>query len=361
MNEKATEKTTPIVTALEKFTERTERKGRPIGVFESPQDFQFAQRIAKMLTVSNLMPEQFRGDQNLGSAVVIVDIAFRLKLNPLLVAQQIHIIYGKPGFSAQFAIGTMNSNADFGKLRYDLENLGEHEFEYTYRNEAKQKLTTKVKLVDWQCIAWALEGRDQRLPEGVNTLAKARDAGIPILEGPPVSIGMSVQEGWYGKEGSKWKTMPMLMLRYRAASFFGRIYAPELMMGLPTIEELQDLGPALPEFSKPIFGSPTPTIDAINPVIPPEPAPGAAEGGQVEKSAVTNPPPVKQTPVELLRDCLKIAKLQEQSLLEFLHEIGSIEDEKSLEEIHLKNPTLIPMLISQWSDIVDKMDHGKQS
>ena len=35
--------------------------------------------------------------------------------------------------------------------------------------------------------------------------------------------------------------MPQVMLRYRAASFFGKIYAPELLMGLRTVEEAEDI------------------------------------------------------------------------------------------------------------------------
>jgi hypothetical protein len=52
---------------------------------------------------------------------------------------------------------------------------------------------------------------------------------------------MAVNEGWYGKNGSKWQSMPDLMLRYRSAAFFGRIYAPELLMGLPSSEESRDI------------------------------------------------------------------------------------------------------------------------
>ncbi|WP_252151905.1 hypothetical protein [Acinetobacter sp. ANC 4177] len=51
---------------------------------------------------------------------------------------------------------------------------------------------------------------------------------------------MAVKEGWYQKNGSKWQSMPEQMLRYRAASFFGRIYAPDLLMGLRTQEEELD-------------------------------------------------------------------------------------------------------------------------
>ena len=51
---------------------------------------------------------------------------------------------------------------------------------------------------------------------------------------------MAKDEGWYGKNGSKWKTMPELMLQYRAAAFFQRVYAPEISMGLITREEFDD-------------------------------------------------------------------------------------------------------------------------
>ena len=35
--------------------------------------------------------------------------------------------------------------------------------------------------------------------------------------------------------------MPELMLRYRAATFFGRLYAPDILMGMRTAEELGDI------------------------------------------------------------------------------------------------------------------------
>jgi hypothetical protein len=63
------------------------------------------------------------------------------------------------------------------------------------------------------------------------------------LTGPDVTIGMARKEGWYDKKGSKWQTMPQLMLTYRAAAFFIRTCAPEISMGLPTSDELEDIGP----------------------------------------------------------------------------------------------------------------------
>jgi hypothetical protein len=52
---------------------------------------------------------------------------------------------------------------------------------------------------------------------------------------------MAKAEGWYSKNGSKWQTMPDQMLRYRAASFFVRSYAPELSLGIHTEHEVADI------------------------------------------------------------------------------------------------------------------------
>jgi hypothetical protein len=53
-------------------------------------------------------------------------------------------------------------------------------------------------------------------------------------------MAMAKAEGWLTKSGSKWQTMPELMLRYRAAAFFARLYAPDITLGMATTEELRD-------------------------------------------------------------------------------------------------------------------------
>lgn len=52
------------------------------------------------------------------------------------------------------------------------------------------------------------------------------------------------------KNGSKWRTMPKLMLAYRAAAFFGRLYAPELLLGIHSDDELNDIAPSIPSAPK---------------------------------------------------------------------------------------------------------------
>lgn len=186
---------------------------RPDGAFQTPDQFKHAQRIGKMLGNSLLVPEHFRGERNLPNAVIAVDMALRLKLNPLMVMSQLYMVHGKPGWSAQFVIATINISGKFDRLKFKV--TGEND--------------------DRNCVAYAKDLTSEEL-----------------LDGPPVSIGMAKAEGWYDKNGSKWKTLPDLMLRYRAAAFWSRLYAPELTMGLSTTEELEDIGPTL-KIASPIF------------------------------------------------------------------------------------------------------------
>ena len=50
---------------------------------------------------------------------------------------------------------------------------------------------------------------------------------------------MARQEGW--TKNSKYSSMPELMLRNRAATFFGRQYIPDLLLGVQTSEEVIDI------------------------------------------------------------------------------------------------------------------------
>jgi hypothetical protein len=52
---------------------------------------------------------------------------------------------------------------------------------------------------------------------------------------------MASVEGWSTKKGTKWATMPELMLQYRAAAFFGRVYCPEILNGLYSEQEAMDI------------------------------------------------------------------------------------------------------------------------
>lgn len=211
------------------------------------ESFELSQRIAKMLSSSTLVPEQYRavtkvkaGKDNFGNmiyrdepnpnglsnCVIALNMSNRMGADPLMVMQNLYLIEGRPAWSAQFIMAAINSCGRFSALRFEIEDLGEKEVEYTtteWVNRKKETSTKKITINDMSCIAFAVE----------------RETGERI-ESSKITIEMAVKEGWFTKNGSKWQTMPEQMLRYRSASFFGRVYAPELLMGLRSADEEQD-------------------------------------------------------------------------------------------------------------------------
>lgn len=176
-----------------------------LSVFGDKSGFEHAQRIARMLGQSALIPKDYQN--NIPNCMIALEMAQRIGASPLQVMQNIYVVHGRPAWSSQFLIATFNASGNFSPLRYEED--------------------------------------DQ---EGGRTRAVATDKGTgEMLDGVWVSMKMAEAEGWINKNGSKWKTMPQLMRRYRAAAFFVRQFAPELSMGMHTQEEVMDIT----EYQKP--------------------------------------------------------------------------------------------------------------
>jgi hypothetical protein len=169
--------------------------------FGTSQGFQMMQRVAKALSMSTLVPKQYQN--NIPNCIVALNMANRIGADPLMVMQNLYVVHGNPSWSSQFLIATFNSCGRFSSLRY-------------------QWVGTQGK-DDWGCYATAVE-----LNSG------------EVLHGAVVTMELAKKEGWFDKSGSKWKTMPQQMLMYRSAAWFVRAYAPELAMGLHTVEEFSD-------------------------------------------------------------------------------------------------------------------------
>lgn len=175
--------------------------------FSDLQGFELAQRAGRALSASTLIPQQFQG--NLPNCLIALEMSQRIGASPLMVMQNLYIVHGRPGWSAKFLIASFNQCGRFSAIRYEWS--GE-----------RGKDT-------WGCKAWAVE--------------KATGEKI---EGPTITIQLAKDEGWYGKSGSKWKTIPELMLQYRAAAWLVNTHAPEISMGLNTAEEMGDTFDAAP-------------------------------------------------------------------------------------------------------------------
>lgn len=175
-------------------------------IFNDMKRFEDAQRIAKLLSYSDLVPDSYKESGNgkgLANTLIAINIANQTQSDVLMVMQNLNIIHGKPSWSAQFIIAAINSCGRFEPMEFITEGSGDNK----------------------TCYA----------------VAVSKASGTKII-GPKVSISMAKAEGWFSKKGSKWQTMPDLMMQYRAATFFGRLHAPDILMGMRTQDEVEDIG-----------------------------------------------------------------------------------------------------------------------
>ena len=171
-------------------------------IYKNTDSFEFAQRQAKSLCESDLVPKSYQGQKGLPNCLVAIEMSKRMKLSPLTVMQNLNVIHGTPTWSAQFITSQILGCGRFTNFDYLVKGEGD---------------TLEV-----QCVAKRLE--DQKL-----------------VKGTTVSMRMARLEGW--TRNSKYSSMPELMLRNRAATFFGRQYIPDLLLGVQTSEEVVDIQP----------------------------------------------------------------------------------------------------------------------
>lgn len=161
--------------------------------------FELEQRRATALSKSAFFPNALKND--VASAVIIYDLANRMNISVMEVAQSIFIIYNKPSFETKFLVARLN---DSGKI--------------------KGSLRTVI-------------GDDKKSAYCEATCSVTNE----ILKGMTYTLDIAKAEGLIDKQGSKWKTMPELMLRYRAQSNFINEFFPEIKFGCKTKEEIEDV------------------------------------------------------------------------------------------------------------------------
>lgn len=160
-----------------------------------------AWKSAQFLSSTDIVPQTFKKAEN---CLIALDIANRTGMQPLTVMQNLYVVQGKPSWSGQMCIALINGCGRFTPLEFEF--VGE-------------------------------VGTDTH---GCYAFAKRLDNG-KIYASDIVTIGMAKKEGWYQKSGSKWQSMPIQMMQYRAGAFFGRVHCPDVLMGLPLAEEMKDI------------------------------------------------------------------------------------------------------------------------
>lgn len=162
-------------------------------IFATAESFEHAQRVAKVFSSSALVPDHLKKQP--ADALIAYGIARRLGEDPLVVMQNIYFVSGKPGWSVKYKIARANKAGVFKDQ-----------------------------------IRWRVEGEGEALK--VTAYATLEDGETAEAE---ASMKMAKAEGW--TKNAKYSTMPQHMLKWRSASMLIDLYAPEVMLGLPTIED----------------------------------------------------------------------------------------------------------------------------
>ena len=173
-----------------------------VNVFSDANSFETALRMADCLSKSTIVPKSYQG--NAGNCMIAIEMASRINTSPMMVMQNLYIVNGNPAWSSQWIISMINSSKRYKtELQYEFGNASEDE--------------------GLSCRAWAEDLQGHK------------------VYGPKITMKMAREEGWLAKSGSKWKTMPEVMIQYRAASFFGRMNCPDMIMGIYSQEEVVDM------------------------------------------------------------------------------------------------------------------------
>ena len=169
------------------------------GVWENKDQFNQLLRAAQMLSQTSIIPATYQGKPQ--DCFVAIEMATRMGVSPLVVMQNMYVVKGKPAWAGQACTMFINSCGKFTQVKH------------VYTGE---------------------KGTDSR---GCYVTATRISDGIQV-NGVEVTMAMAKAEGWTAN--TKWRTMPELMLAYRASAFFARVHCPEALMGVQLADEIYD-------------------------------------------------------------------------------------------------------------------------
>lgn len=160
------------------------------------ESFRESYKLASVFANASIVPQHFQG--RTGDCAIAIDMAERMGVTPVYVMQNLYVVKGKPSWSGQACMSFI-----------------------------------KAKYGDAEPIYTGQRGTDTR-----GCFVRVTKPDGEVIEGAEVTIGMAKAEGWTSNK--KWINMPELMLAYRAAAFFARVYCPEILMGVQVEGEVED-------------------------------------------------------------------------------------------------------------------------
>jgi len=196
---------------------------------------------AEALSRADIIPKRYQG--NPGNCFVALEMASRMPgAGSFEVMQNLNVINGEPHWASSYCIARANHYGPF---------IGPITFETTG------------------------SGDDMV----VTASATVEHTGQTMTE--PMSMKQANTAGW--TRNKAYQSYPAQMLAYRAATFMIRKLCPEVMLGLKTVEEAQDIHAARTVDAE-IVSSPVAQINAkIEPPVDPDNAPEDLKYEEPEK------------------------------------------------------------------------------
>jgi hypothetical protein len=179
-------------------------------------DFARIHEIAKSLASSDLVPTHFQ--RKPANVLIALEFAHRNNISPFQAMQSIFVVHGRPGLSAAFAISLARKAGVWKKLQYKVEGSGD-----------SLVVTAIATLHD-----------DDKIESSV-------------------SMEMAKKAGW--TKNAIYASLPEQMLKYRAATFLIRANFPEVLFGMSTVDEIEDVSAA--KKSQPVNITPSNVIEAV--------------------------------------------------------------------------------------------------
>lgn len=176
------------------------------------KDIAELQRWARIYNASSLLPASWRKGQEqerIANLILVMQRANALRCDPLLLLQNLDFIAGRMCWKSTFLLQLLLANG-WTAPQYAID--GDPNSEAFWQKDSNGATFSAV-----------------------NPATGERETGSKI------TVKMIMGERWLDREGSKWRTMPEQMLKYRAVAFFCRSNAPAVMGGFYSEDEVRDI------------------------------------------------------------------------------------------------------------------------
>lgn len=167
---------------------------------------------ANVYAASSFLPAAWRKlpqVEKVADLIIVINRANVLGCDPLLLLQNMAIIAGQMCWKSTFLLQLLQANG---------------------WTAPQYHVTGAPNSADF----WQKDDNGMAF-SAVNPATGERETGSKI------TVKMVIGERWLDREGSKWRTMPEQMLKYRAVAFFCRTNAPAVLGGFYSQDELEDV------------------------------------------------------------------------------------------------------------------------